>query len=86
MRPVQCRVCGKVKREQLDFLFDKFHIMVHLGKALDTVRKSEYARLSEREGWARRFFDNWRASLEWQRLEPYEKFAEMIDRHWDVIL
>ena len=36
----------------------------------------------EREGWARRFFENWRASLKWQRLKPYEKFAEMIDRHW----
>jgi hypothetical protein len=23
----------------------------------------------EREAWARRFFDNWRASLKWQRLE-----------------
>ena len=125
---------------QAAILFDKFHIMAHLGKALDTVRKSEYARLSgdkrrfikgqkytllshrenldldgkralktllaankrlntayllkesfgqlwdyEREGWARRFFDNWRASLKWQRLEPYEKFAQMIDRHWDGI-
>ncbi len=39
----------------------------------------------EREGWARRFFDNWRASLKWQRLKPYEKFAEMIDRHWEGI-
>lgn len=39
----------------------------------------------EREGWARRFFENWRAALKWQRLEPYEKFAEMIDRHWDGI-
>jgi transposase len=39
----------------------------------------------EREGWARRFFENWRASLKWQRLEPYEKFAQMIDRHWDGI-
>ena len=39
----------------------------------------------EREGWARRFFENWRTSLKWQRLEPYEKFAEMIDRHWDGI-
>jgi transposase len=121
-------------------LFDKFHIMRHLGEALDKVRKSEYARLSgpqrryikgqnytllsrwdnltlesrqalkillaankrintayllkesfgqlwsyEREGWARRFFENWRASLKWQRLKPYEKFAEMIDRHWDGI-
>jgi transposase len=39
----------------------------------------------EREGWARRFFDNWRASLKWQRLKPYEKFAAMIDRHWGGI-
>jgi len=34
----------------------------------------------EREVWARRFFDNWRASLKWQRLEPYERFADLIDR------
>ncbi len=116
--------------------FDTFHIMRHLGDALDTVRKAEYARLSgkdrryikgqtytllsrrenltregkqtlrtllaankrlntayllkesfgqlwsdEHEGWARRFFENWRASLKWQRLTPYETFAEMIDRH-----
>jgi len=39
----------------------------------------------ESEGWARRFFENWRASLKWQRLEPYEKFSEMIERHWDGI-
>jgi len=37
------------------------------------------------EAWARRFFDNWKASLKWQRLKPYEKFAEMIERHWDGI-
>lgn len=39
----------------------------------------------EREAWARRFFENWRASLKWRRLKPYEKFAEMIDRHRDGI-
>src|SRR5580693_6081657 len=39
----------------------------------------------EREGWARRFFENWRASLKWQRLKPYEKFAKLIDRHWDGV-
>ena len=121
-------------------LFDKFHIMRHLGEALDSVRKSEYARLSgrerryikgqkytllshrenlslsgkqsletllkankrlntayvlkesfgqlwdyEHEGWARKFFENWRSSLKWQRLKAYEKFADMIDRHWDGI-
>ena len=39
----------------------------------------------QREGWARRFFEEWRDSLKWQRLEPFEKFAVMIDRHWDGI-
>ena len=38
-----------------------------------------------REGWARRFFEHWRAALKWQRLEPYEKFAAMIERHWEGI-
>jgi transposase len=40
----------------------------------------------ERPAWARRFFDNWRASLKWQRLKPYEKFAAMIEKHWDGIV
>ena len=121
-------------------LFDKFHVLRHLGAALDTVRKTEYDRLTgkdrrfikgqtytllshrenlttdgrrslklllkanrrlntayllkeefgqrwdyEREGGTRRFFEHWRASLKWQRLKPYETFAEMIDRHWDGI-
>ena len=39
----------------------------------------------EKEGWARRFFAHWRAALKWQRLPPYEKFAEMIERHWEGI-
>jgi transposase len=39
----------------------------------------------KREGWARRFFENWRCALKWQRLRPYEEFAKMIDRHWDGI-
>ena len=134
------RTVTNERAPQAAILFDKFHIMRHLGKALDEVRKSEYRRLSghdrsyikgqkytllsrrenltldgrtalkkllaankrlsrayllkesfgqlwdyEREGWARRFFEHWRASLKWQRLKPYEKFAEMIDRHWDGI-
>ena len=125
---------------QAHVLFDKFHVLRHLGTALDTVRKSEYARLSgkdrrfikgqkytllahrenltlegrkslklllaankrlntayllkesfgqlwdyQREAWARRFFDQWRASLKWQRLQPFERFADMIERHWDGI-
>ena len=39
----------------------------------------------ESEGWARRFFENWKAALKWQRLRPYEKFAEMIERHWNGV-
>jgi transposase len=125
---------------QASILYDKFHVLRHLGEALDAVRRSEYARLSgkdrrfikgqrytllshrenltldgkralrtllrankrlntayllkesfgqlweyQRDGWARKFFENWRASLKWQRLRSYEKFAEMIDRHWDGI-
>ena len=37
------------------------------------------------ERGARAFFERWRQSLRWQRLEPYRKFAEMIERHWDGI-
>lgn len=121
-------------------LYDKFHVMRHLGKALDQVRKEEYRRLVGKdrsyikgqkytllskkenlslegrralrklldanrrlntayllkesfgqlwdyrtEGWARRFFDNWKESLKWQRLKPYKEFAEMVERHWDGI-
>lgn len=121
-------------------IFDKFHIMRHLGNALDEVRRSECRRLVgknrsyikgqrytllsnrenlnhdgraslrklfkanrrlniaylmkesfgqlwsyRREGWARAFFERWRQGLKWQRLKSYEKFARMIDRHWDGI-
>lgn len=39
----------------------------------------------QKEGWARQCFENWRAALKGQRLGPYEKFAAMIERHWDGI-
>lgn len=125
---------------QAAILYDKFHIIRHLGEALDRVRKSEYARVSGKdrrfikgqkyhllshpenlsvtgrqglkalldankrletayllkeqfaqlwdytsEAWARKFFNNWKASLKWQRLKPYEDFAELVERHWDGI-
>ena len=134
------RHTATARAPQAAILFDTFHIVRHLGDALDTVRKAEYARLSgrdrrfikgqqytrlsrrehlslegrqslktrlaankrlntayllkesfgqrwadERAGWARRFFQHWRASLTGQRLKPYEQFAELIDRHWDGI-
>ena len=64
-------------------------LLLAANKRLNTayVLKESFGQLwdYEREGWARRFFENWRASLKWQRLAPYEKFAEMIDRHWNGI-
>ena len=32
------------------------------------------------ERWARRFFDNWRSFLKWQRLKPLEEFAQIINQ------
>ena len=58
-------------------------------KRLNTayVLKESFGQLwnYQSEAWARRFFENWRQSLKWQRLKPYEKFARMIDQHWDGI-
>jgi len=34
---------------------------------------------------ARTFFDNWKAQLKWQRLKPFEKFAAMVERHWEGV-
>lgn len=134
------RRVAEAQAPQAAILFDKFHIMKHLGEALDKVRKSEYARVNgnerrfikgqkynllahpenlntkgrkalkallaakkrlntayilketfgqlwdyQSEGWARRFFENWRDALKWQRLKPFEKFAKMIENHWDGI-
>lgn len=36
--------------------------------------------------WARKFFDSWKSQLRWQRLEPFEKFAQVIERHWEGII
>jgi len=123
-------------------LYDKFHVLRLLNTAMDTVRKAEYKRLTNRAdqryikgqkyvllshrenlsldkqhalttllaankrlntayvlkeqfaqlwtyrraAWARKFFDEWRRVLRWQRLPAFEQFAAMIDRHWDGIV
>ena len=36
--------------------------------------------------WARKFFENWKSQLRWSRLEPFKKFASMIDKPWDGIV
>jgi transposase len=64
-------------------------LLLAANKRLNTayVLKESFAQLWDytREPWARKFFENWRGQLKWQRLKPYERFAELIDRHWDGI-
>src|SRR5439155_1730643 len=43
------RLATAAHAPQAAILFDKFHIMRHLGEALDHVRKSEYGRLAGRD-------------------------------------
>jgi transposase len=50
----------KNKAPQAAILFDKFHVMRHLGEALDKVRKAEYARLSGKD---RRFIKGQKYNL-----------------------
>lgn len=38
------------------------------------------------ETWVRKFFDNWKEALKWQRLEPYQKFTAMVEAHWDGVI
>ena len=63
--------------------------LLKANKRLNTayLLKESFGQLWEykKEGWARRFFDNWRAALKWQRLKPYEEFAQRIEKHWDGI-
>jgi transposase len=63
--------------------------LLQINKRLNVayLLKESFSQLWEyrKEGWARRFFDNWKTSLKWQRLKPYEEFAEMIESHWDGI-
>jgi Transposase len=52
----------KDKAPQAAILFDKFHVMRHLGEALDKVRKAEYAHVS---GKNRRFIKGQKYNLLW---------------------
>ncbi|MGK9867767.1 transposase, partial [Salmonella enterica subsp. enterica] len=54
------RNATQVHAPQAAILFDKFHVMRHLGQALDKVRKAEYARLSGKD---RRFIKGQKYTL-----------------------
>jgi transposase len=67
----------------------RLQTLLAANKRLNTayVLKEQFGQLwgYRREPWARKFFEQWRASLRWQRLKPFETFAQLIDRHWDGI-
>ena len=52
------------------------------------ILKEQFSQLWDykTETWARKFFENWKRQLRWQKLEPFVKFAKMIDKHWDGIV
>lgn len=64
-------------------------LLLAANKRLNTayILKEQFGQLwsYKSEAWAKKFFDNWKASLKWQRLKPYERFAKMVERHWDGI-
>lgn len=37
------------------------------------------------KAWSKKFFENWKEQLKWQRLKPFEKFSNMIEDHWEGI-
>ena len=65
-------------------------LLLKANKRLNTayVLKESFAQLWDYNNptWARKFFENWKAQLKWQRLKPFAQFAAMIDRHWDGIV
>ena len=69
---------------------DALKLLLAANKRLNTayVLKESFGSLWDyaKPGWARRFFDNWRDSLKWQRLQPFVKFARMVEDHWDGIV
>lgn len=63
--------------------------LLNANKRLNTayLLKESFGQLwsYQKEGWARKFFDNWKSSLRWQRLPPYEKFTKLVEKHWDGV-
>lgn len=78
-----------IKGQKYTLLAHREKTLLAANKRLNTayLLKESFGQLwsYQSEGWARRFFESWRASLKWRRLKPYKKFAEMIDRHCDGI-
>lgn len=74
---------GRQGRKALHTLFDANK---RLYKAYLLKESFSHLWTYQHPGWARKFFDNWKFQLRWQRIAPLEKFASMIERHWEGIV
>lgn len=70
---------GKIALKEL------FKVNKRLNKAYILKERFDQLWTYSREAWACKFFEGWKDSLKWQRLKPFEIFAQMIDKHWDGI-
>jgi transposase len=70
------RLATNAHAPQAAILFDKFHIMRHLGEALDAVRKTEYARLAGRD---RRYIKGQKYTLLSRKGEPHARRQEGVE-------
>lgn len=63
--------------------------LLEVNKRLNTayVLKESFGQLwnYKSEAWARKFFDNWKASLKRRGLKPFEKVVKLVEKHWDGI-
>jgi transposase len=76
------RVRGKA-REALDAIIAA---SPKLAKAY--LLKESFVRLWDftYKGCARRFWEDWKAQLKWQRMPAYRRFVKMIESHWEGII
>lgn len=71
---------GKLELELLLKANKRLNTAYVLKEQLDRLWEYRYPQA------ARNFFDAWKDSLKWQRLEPFRRFAAMVERHWDGIV
>jgi len=74
---------SKKQKSKLNSLFDANKKLL---KAY--LLKEEFRKLwsYKSETWARKFWQNWKSNLRWQRLEPLKGFVKMVDKHLDGVM
>jgi hypothetical protein len=85
----QARACLRVAKRS-PWIASTFRLkkLLAANKRLNTgyLLKESFGQLwsYRTERGARAFFERWKQSLRWQRLEPYQKFVRMIARNLTI--